>query len=278
MRLYDQLRRDFLKDYTSVFDIPRCLGQPLIQADLQVQLGRAYEAAGQYAKAIEAYRTMPLDENDPFQYEQFTECHLPQLAMGFSRCKHHLGDYQSAIEFASKFLEETRNHPGMHQLVALPLLALAERGTMTNDLSTFCGHSPTLTGAIEVMYKGFVYEDQFNIANKEKNRLFLQELCDKKAVVDGISSRTVRASVIGRLSETKAAGTRTVSSAATAAAASPNNDNLDIVQDVTKSFSQATIAAKADQSADEVDDEIAPEMTKDTRRGTRGKKDRKKKR
>jgi hypothetical protein len=39
----------------------------------------------------------------------------------------------------------------------------------------------SLDGAIEVMYKGFVYEEQWNDKNKKANRDFLQELLDKKA-------------------------------------------------------------------------------------------------
>lgn len=35
---------------------------------------------------------------------------------------------------------------------------------------------PTLTGAIEVMYRGFMYEDQWNGYNKQANRAFLEQL------------------------------------------------------------------------------------------------------
>jgi tetratricopeptide (TPR) repeat protein len=96
--------------------------------------------------------------------------------LGLSRVCCRLEDYDTAVHFAGRVVRDNRAAPGAHKHLALALLAMAK---LPNAPDRVHGHSPTLAGAIEVAYKGFVYEAQWHDPNKQVNKKFLLELLEQ---------------------------------------------------------------------------------------------------
>jgi tetratricopeptide (TPR) repeat protein len=165
---------------------------PLRLLLLQLTVAETHEAAGDYAVARGEYEKMQAvirssrDRERPSNVEgtnvldMESTCILMVLR-GLSRSYYHLGEYEKAIEVVADKVRH-RDVNGFHKLVALPLLALAEQKGFSIP-TVVHGFSATLDGAIEVMYRGFVYEYQSDDSNTRANRALLQELCDKKAAM-----------------------------------------------------------------------------------------------
>lgn len=97
------------------------------------------------------------------------------------------GQYDCSVYEAHLTLDAQRATPGAHKIVAMALLAMAKQQKSANTLLSMPRkdgiqiYYGTLDCVIEVVYKGFVYEEQWNDHNTSINRDFLQELCDLKA-------------------------------------------------------------------------------------------------
>lgn len=152
-------------------------------------LAEAYEAAGRIMDANKEYgKTMESRGGDQLMcipLDHGEDGPLTRILMGIARVCTHMENYSVAISFADHFVTKHRSTCGVHKLLASTLLAMAEKtkvsGTVVTTIMEGNKLSATLDDAIAVMYKGFVYEEQWNDKNKQANGAFLQELLDKKA-------------------------------------------------------------------------------------------------
>jgi tetratricopeptide (TPR) repeat protein len=137
-------------------------------------LAEAYEALGLWKQAEKEYYTTMVHCQKTLNCGNFGV----RALFGMSRVAYQMKNYVRAIHWIDQLIQQHRPIRGAHKLLALPLLALAKSSTTTELVY---GHSPTLAGAIEVMYKGLVYEEQWDEINMQANRSFLRELLDQAA-------------------------------------------------------------------------------------------------
>lgn len=188
----DQITKSIFEHYGRVEPWPATLGEqdsPRRLLPLHVQLGQAYQAAGQYQKAVDEYSSlmdgMCKGMPDRVRGSAFDIPYFYRLIRGLAQSHYALGQYKEAIGVMHRLLPAHRDIQGLHKIVAMSLLALAEQqGTDSgqSDVSWAekLGYSASLEGSVEVMYQGYLYEAQWDGMNKRVNRVFLQQLLEKK--------------------------------------------------------------------------------------------------
>jgi hypothetical protein len=126
-------------------------------------LAEAYEALGLWKQADNEYHiTCEL-------CQQAAECadFATRSFLGMSRVTYKLKDYEHAVHLMDHLIQQNCRVLGAHKLLALPLLAMAKSSTTTELVH---GYSSTLAGAIEIMYKGVMFEEQWDEIKMQANR------------------------------------------------------------------------------------------------------------
>jgi hypothetical protein len=108
-----------------------------------------------------------------------------KIACGLSRVCYHLQEYNEAIYLTYPLVQEQRQTPGVHKLLDMPLPALANNAATPPPMVH--GYETTLQTAIEVAYKGLVYEAPWYHLNKLCNKAFLQDLLHQAAAQEASS-------------------------------------------------------------------------------------------
>lgn len=88
--------------------------------DIKILLAEAWEAALEWSRAEKVYRALLGAMDSP---EMASPPQVRKIFSGLSRCLYHLKDYKRAIDAAEAAFSMNRHFPGVHRLIALPLLA-----------------------------------------------------------------------------------------------------------------------------------------------------------
>jgi tetratricopeptide (TPR) repeat protein len=140
-------------------------------------MAEAFEALGLLERAEEEYlKTIDGCKQAP-------ECgeYMIKSVMGMARV---LYQAENSVRLTDYLIRQNRQIVGAHKLLASSLLAMAKS---LNAPESVLGYSPTLAGAIEVAYKGLVYEAKWHDHNSQTNRVFLQELLEQAAASEDAS-------------------------------------------------------------------------------------------
>jgi tetratricopeptide (TPR) repeat protein len=117
--------------------------QTLVPFPIRLCMAEAFEAIGLWEQAEEEYR------------KTIDGCHyVKSSSMGLARIQCQQENYEHAVRLMDFLIRHNRQIPGVHKHLASSLLAMAKS---LNAPEPVLGYPPTLAGAIEVAYKGFVY-------------------------------------------------------------------------------------------------------------------------
>jgi tetratricopeptide (TPR) repeat protein len=136
--------------------------------DVKIDFAEAHETLGNWLEALEIYD----DTRSTIDDETIDGLQHRTLIAGTARCLHHLGVYDSAVNFGEAAFFMNRQHPGGHMLIALPQLALGQ-----------------VEAARTTMRRGIVYEDPWDDENRQKNIEFLHECLRTETTEGGVAPR-----------------------------------------------------------------------------------------
>ena len=119
-------------------------------------LAEAHEAAGLWREALDVYKEMLEQLDDP---DTATPRQTRSIFAGASRCLFELKMYEKAVNAGEAALSMNRHFPGVHKLLARPQQAMG-----------------MIQLAVANMSRGVIYETPWDDLNRQANIAFLQVL------------------------------------------------------------------------------------------------------
>jgi tetratricopeptide (TPR) repeat protein len=124
--------------------------------DIKLMLAEAHEAAGQWREALDVYKEMLEQLDNP---DTATPRQTRSIFAGASRCLYELKMYEKAVNAGEAALSMNRHFPGVHKLLARPQRAMGK-----------------IQLAVANMSRGVIYETPWDDLNRQSNIAFLQVL------------------------------------------------------------------------------------------------------